>query len=94
MKLSSTEKPVGFLEQHASEIIEEINKSHQTVLITNDGEARAVLMDIQTYQDIQESLSLLKILALSNENLKAGKYRSINDSFQAIRNQISGDLHP
>ncbi len=92
MKLSSAVKSVGFLEKHASEIIEDIYQHHQSMAITKDGEVKAVLLDIQTYEEILESLSLLKILALSNNSLKAGNVRPMKESFQTIRNSILCDL--
>jgi|APCry1669188970_1035186.scaffolds.fasta_scaffold11076_5 prevent-host-death family protein len=91
MKLSSAVKSVGFLERHASEIIEDIYQHHKSMVITKDGEVKAVLLDIQTYEELQESLSLLKILALSNNSLKAGNVRPMKESFQAIRNSILCD---
>ena len=61
------------------------------MVITKGGEVKAVLLGIQTYEEIIESLSLLKILALSNNSLKAGNVRTMKESFQAIRNNILCD---
>jgi PHD/YefM family antitoxin component YafN of YafNO toxin-antitoxin module len=91
MKLSSSVKTVGFLEKHASEIIEDIYQQHTSMVITKDGEVKAVLLDIQTYEEFLESLSLLKVLALSNNSLKTGNVRPMKESFRAIRNSILCD---
>ncbi len=85
MKLSEQVKPISYIKAHASEIIRNISNSRSPVVITLNGEARAVLQDITEYEKDRESMALLKILAMGRKNIEAGKFRPAAVAFQAIR---------
>ena len=88
MKLSEAIKPLSYFKAHASELIRNISDNQGTMIITQNGEAKAVLQDIKLYEQIQESLALLKILAMSNQSLKSGKVKPITEAFADIRKRI------
>ena len=88
MKYSENIKPISFLKSHASEIIRNLNKSKKTIIITQNGEAKAIVQDIKLYEQNLESMALLKILAQSNESIKKGKIKSINDAFSDLDSRI------
>jgi len=89
MKTSEAVKPISYLKSHASEIIRDIVDTNKTLVITQNGEAKAVLQDIKKYEQIQDSLALLKILALSSKSLNNKEYKSVSESFSSIRNRIN-----
>ena len=89
MKLSESVKPLSFLKAHASEILRDIKTSRKTMVITQYGEATAVLQDIKSFEEMQESLALLKILALSSKSKNEGKYKAIDESFSDIRRSVA-----
>lgn len=89
MKASEAVKPISYIKAHASEIIREICDSNQTLVITQNGEAKAILQDIKKYEQTQDSLALLKILALSSKSLRDKKYRPMEESFNTIRDRIT-----
>ena len=78
-------KPISYLKTNASKIIRELADNQQTMIITQNGEAKAILQDIKLYEQTQESLALLKILAMSTKNKNDGKFKSINQTFKDIR---------
>ncbi len=88
MKPSEAIKPISFLKTHASEVIRDISKNRKTMVITQNGEAKVVVQDIKVYEEMQDSLALLKILALSNKNLEGKEYKSLDDSFADIKTKI------
>ena len=88
MKYSENIKPISFLKSHASEIIRNLNKSKKTIIITQNGEAKAVVQDIKLYEQNLESMALLKILAQSNESIKKDKIKPINKSFSDLDSRI------
>ena len=92
MKLSSSVKPISYFKAHASEIIRQISGKRETLVITQNGEAKAVVQDIRQYEETQESLALLKILALSSQSMKKGKTRPAKESFRAIREEIKKEV--
>ena len=85
MKLSRQVKPITYLKAHAAEMIRGVAEDRQPYVITQNGEAKAVLQDIASYEQTQESLALLKILALGNRQIEAGKTKSARLVVKAIR---------
>ena len=85
MKLSESVKPISHVKSHMSEIIERLSKSPASVVITHNGEARAVLQDIGSYEQMQESLAMLKIVALSTKSMLTGKGQSVKSAFGEVR---------
>lgn len=88
MKLSEAIKPLNYFKANASKLIQEISDNQGTMIITQNGEAKVVLQDIKLYEQIQESLALLKILALSNKNLKRKKVKPLEQAFNDIEERI------
>ena len=84
MKLSQAVKPISYVKTHASEIIRDIEESGR-VVITLNGEAKAVIQGITEYEELQESLALLKILAQSKKSLDEGKYKPAAKAFKDLR---------
>lgn len=81
MNLSTHVKPISYLKSHAAEIVREISASREPLLITQNGEAKLVVLDVKSYEAYQETLSLLKILALGQKQIEAGAFRAADDVF-------------
>lgn len=88
MKFSEAVKPISYLKTHASEVVRDVSENQKTLIITHNGEAKVILQDVKVYEKTQESLALLKILAISGKEIKKGKYRPIEKSFENVRNRI------
>jgi prevent-host-death family protein len=88
MKYSQSIKPISYLKAHASELIRNISTNKNTLIITQNGEAKAVVQDIKSYEQTQESLALLKILAQSTANLDKGRFKAASKSFLDIKKKI------
>jgi prevent-host-death family protein len=73
MKLSTQIKPISYLKAHAAEIVRNMSEQREPLVITQNGEAKVVLQDIESYEQSQETMALLKILALGNRQIEAGK---------------------
>ena len=84
MKFSTQLKPISYLKSHAAEIVRELTENRQPMLITQNGEAKLVVMDVKTYEEQEETLALLKILALGNREIELGKFRDIEDVFTEL----------
>lgn len=84
MKLSHI-KPIGYLKAHASELVRQLGEQREPLVITQNGEAKAVIQDVQSYQQTQETLALLKILALGNQQIQAGNVHAPKDVIKRIR---------
>ncbi len=88
MKYSRSIKPISYLKAHASEVIRDITANKETMIITHNGEAKVVVQDIRVYEQTQESLALLKILAQSSASIKKDKYKPAREAFEDIRKKL------
>jgi len=84
MKFSTQVKPISYLKSHAAEIIRDITESREPMLITQNGEARLVVMDVRSYEEQEETLALLKLLALGNREIEQGHSRTADEAFADI----------
>ena len=85
MRYSSQIKPISFLKANAAEVLEELQTQRQPLVITQNGEAKAVLQDVVSYEETQETLALLKILVLGNQQATQGKVKPLADVVQRLR---------
>ena len=88
MKLSQTVKPISYLKQHTAEAVKEVNTNSSAMVITQNGEAKAVLVDIVEYEQAQESFSLLKMLAQSKESYHQGKHKPAKKALADVRKRL------
>ncbi|MBF0492272.1 MAG: type II toxin-antitoxin system Phd/YefM family antitoxin [Deltaproteobacteria bacterium] len=88
MKLSTAVKPISYLKAHASELIRNISNTQQTLVITHNGEAKVVIQDIRSFEKMQETLALLKILTNSKQNIRRGKTKSLEATFSSLEKRI------
>jgi prevent-host-death family protein len=88
MKFSQSIKPISYLKSHASELIREISENQGTLVVTHNGEAKVVVQDIHSYERMQETLALLKRLAMSSKSVKEGKVKPVKQAFADIRKKI------
>lgn len=87
MPLSHQIKPISYLKAHASEIVRDIGKQREPMIITQNGEAKAVVQDIESYEQTLETMALLKILALSTRQIEEGKVQPAADVIKRLRNR-------
>ena len=85
MKLSSRVKPISYLKAHASEIVRTLGDRGEPLVITRSGEARAVLQDIDSFEKTQETMALLKMLALGNRQIDAGQVQPAAEAIARLR---------
>ena len=88
MLLQEAIKPISYVKAHAADIIRDLTESRTPIIITQNGEATAVLQDIASYEEIQESLAFLKILAISRKDLEAGRVEPVEQVFADLREEI------
>ena len=81
MKLSTQVKPISYLKSHAAEIVKDIAESGEPMLITQNGEAKLVVMDVRAYEQQEETLALLKLLAMGSRDIEQGRFRDVDDVF-------------
>ncbi len=85
MRYSSQIKPISYLKANAAEILATLGEQRQPLVITQNGEAKAVLQDVGSYEATQETLALLKLLALGQQEVTAGKVKPLSDVVARLR---------
>lgn len=85
MRYSSQIKPISYLKANAAEVLTRLNEQREPLVITQNGEAKAVLQDIASFEETQETLALLKILALGNQDLATGRVKPVREVISRLR---------
>jgi prevent-host-death family protein len=85
MHYSTQVKPISYLKTHAAQVLAQITADREPLVITQNGEARAVLQDVASYEETQDTLALLKILALGQQEVVEGKVKPVADVVSRLR---------
>ena len=91
MSLSEQIKPISYLKAHAAEILRTLADRSEPLIITQNGEAKAVVQDIDSYERTQETVALLKMLALGNRQIEAGQVQPAGKVVAQLRDRRRAD---
>lgn len=87
MRYSAQVKSISYLKTNAAEILTKLAEQREPLVITQNGEAKAVLQDVVSYEETQETLALLKILALGTQEVAAGKVKPVAEVVARLRDK-------
>ena len=90
MKYSTRIKSISYLKANAAEIVRELGEQREPLVITQNGEAKAVRQDVASYEATQETMALLKILALGNRQIEEGRVVAAADAIRRLRARKTG----
>jgi len=85
MKYSTQIKPISYLKANAAEVVRQLADKREPLVITQNGEAKAVIQDVASYEETQETLALLKILALGNQQIEKGRVVPAGQAIKRLR---------
>ena len=85
MRYSTQVKSISYLKANAAEMLQTLAELREPVLITQNGEAKAVLQDVASYEEMQETLALLKLLALGDREVDDGQVQPIAEAVADLR---------
>lgn len=88
MGLKDSVQPITYLKNHAADLVRQVTEEGGPVIITQNGRAKVVVLDVETYDQWREATTLLKILAMSEASVKAGRVRRQADVFRRAREVI------
>ena len=83
MQIKNDIKPVTYLKSRASDVLKQINETHRPMIITQNGEAKAVIQDPQSYENMKNTIALLKLFSFAEEDIKNGNLFAEEDVFAA-----------
>lgn len=90
MRHATQIRPISYLKANAAEVLRQLGEQRVPMVITQNGEARAVLQDVVSYDEVQETLALLKILALGNREIEQGQTTPVATVVDRLRAKTTG----
>ena len=90
MHLSQDIKPISYLKAKTAEVINSVNENQRTIIITKNGEAKAVVQDIKSYENLQNSLNLLKLIVQSENDIENNDVIKQDKMFENLENKLFG----
>jgi len=84
MQMINDIKPVTYLKSRAADVLKQINETHRPMIITQNGEAKAVIQDPKSYEDMKNAIYLLKLLSFAEDDIKNGNTHSEEDVFGSV----------
>lgn len=95
MNIKEDIKPISFLKSHAAEILKNINHTHRPIIITQNGEAKGVFIDTESYQKMKDTNNLMKLIILAeneiernNVTLQDEVFDEIDNKFKRLKNEL------
>ena len=92
MNITSDIKSITYLKSKAADLLNQINETHRPVIITQNGEPRAVLQDPKSYENMRNAIGILKLVSQGEADIKNGKTKSQEDVFKDIENSLKEKL--
>ena len=92
MNISQDIKPVTYLKSRAADLLKQINETHRPVVITQNGEPRAILQDPKSYENMRNAIGLLKLISQGEEQIRDGKFRSQQEVLENIENVLKDKI--
>jgi prevent-host-death family protein len=82
-------KPISYLKANAADVLRELEEHRRPLIITQNGEAKAVIQDVASYEETQETLALLKILALGSQQVERGELTPVSEVVKRLRSRAT-----
>ena len=90
MNITNDIRPVTYLKAKAADLLKQVNETHRPVIITQNGEPRAVLQDPQSFEDMRNAIGILKLLSQGETDVKNGKTQTHEDVFADLEKMLRG----
>ena len=90
MHLSQDIKPISYLKAKTADVINSVNENQRTIIITQNGEAKAVIQDIKSYENLQNSLNLLKLIVQSENDIENNEVIEQEKMFENLEQRLFG----
>lgn len=88
MRLSTQIKPISYVKANAAQIVDELDDGGEPILITKNGEAKAVMLSVHEFERTQEALALLRMVAMARDDARAGRTVPMDEAFALLRDGI------
>jgi len=89
MQIINDIKPVTYLKSRAADVLKYINETHRPMIITQNGEAKAVIQDPKSYEDMKNALAIMKLLSFAEEDIRKSNLHTEDDVFDSAEELLS-----
>ena len=89
MKYSEAIKPISYFKNHLAQVVRQLNEEQGTMIITQNGEAKAAIIGIKQYEQLQETMDMLELIAQGKQDLAQGRYRTAKEVFQDLKARMN-----
>ena len=79
VNLATDIKPISYIKAHTAEMIRQVGDNKNPIIVTQNGEAKAVILDVDSYQNLVNAINLMKIISIGDHDIKNGKIVSHDD---------------
>ena len=88
MNIKDDIRPISYIKSHAADVLHQVNETHRPIFITQNGEAKAVLIDTESYENTQKAIGIMKLIAQGEKDVTNKKYDHQNDYFKKLEKRI------
>jgi prevent-host-death family protein len=92
MNISQDIKPVTYLKSRAADLLKQINETHRPVIITQNGEPKAILQDPKSYENMRNAIGILKLDSQGEEQIRDGNFKSQQEVFDNMENFLQDKM--
>jgi prevent-host-death family protein len=87
VKIKSDIRPISYIKSNTSNVLNQVNETHRPIFITQNGEPRAVLLDTESYESMNNAIGILKLIALGEKDIRQGKIKEQPDFFSSVESK-------
>ena len=88
MGLARDIRTVTEMKARAAQLLHELNTEKRPLVITQDGKPRAVMMDVESYEELRNAIGLLKLVSQGEEDLRAGRWIEQDKLFDRLHTRL------
>ena len=92
MNISQDIRPVTYLKSRAADLLKQVNETHRPVVITQNGEPKAILQDPKSFENMRNAIGILKLVSQGEEQIRDGKFKSQQKVFENIENFLKDKM--
>jgi len=87
MKIKTDIRPISYIKSNTTNVLNQVNETHRPIFITQNGEPRAVLLDTESYESMNNAIGILKLIALGEKDIRQGKIKEQSEFFSSIEHK-------
>ncbi len=91
MNIASDIRPISYLKSRTADVLKQVNDTHRPIIITQNGEPKAVVQDTASYENMRNAIGILKLISLGEDDFKNKNYKTQEDVFANIEKKILSD---